>query len=260
MYWFEKILQKIEPRLERFAIPNLTLYIVGLNAMVYSLNYFNPGYVDFFTFSLEKIQQGQFWRIITYLFITPATSVIFILFALYFLYLVGTALEAQWGAFRLNLYYLLGMLSTTIVGFCFPESNITNIYLNTSLFLAFATLYPDFLVYIFFIIPLKVKYLAVLTWIGILFSIVFGSLTIKLTAIVSIFNYLLFFWPSLMQNAKVMHRGTRQLAAFSPSERMPFHKCFICGRTEFADKNLEFRVCSCGKEFCLEHLNAHNHN
>lgn len=259
-YWFERLLDKTERRFGRFAIPKLTLYIVFLNAFVYLLSYYNPDYLNSLTLNIDKVLKGEVWRLFTYLFIPPAASVIFIFFALYFLYLIGSALEAEWGSFRLNFYYFLGMIGTTAIGIFLPSTHLSNVFINLALFLAFATLYPDFTVYLFFIIPIKVKYLAILSWLGIIFNITFAPLEVKLIALVSVINYLLFFWHNIAQNVRLMNRGPRPSAGFSPSRLEPFHKCSICGKTERDDEDLEFRVCrQCGKEFCSEHMPGHKH-
>ena len=154
------------------------------------------------------------------------------------------------------------MVSTTLVGFCFPSIHINNMFLNTSLFLAFATLYPDFIIYLFLVIPVKVKYLAIMSWLFITVNIVFGDLATKLLVLTAILNYFLFFWVDIVQNIRLMHRKKKLLLDLSESERKSLHNCFICGRNEKDDKNLEFRVCdicSDGKEYCLEHLENHEH-
>jgi len=259
-YWFEKILDKLELRYGKLAIKNLISYIVGLNAFVYLLNYIKPDYIKLLTLNMDKVLEGQVWRLFTYLFIPPATDIIFIFFALYLLYLFGRALEAHWGSFRVNIYYLIGMVSTTIIGICSPQGPVTNVFINTSLFLAFAAVYPEFKLYLFFILPVKVKYLALITWIGIFLTVLFGYWVLKLLALVSVLNFLLFFWPRIIQNLALMRRGDKPLPAFSVSSDEPFHKCSICGKTEKDSDNLEFRVCTeCNKEYCLEHLDHHEH-
>lgn len=258
-YWFERVIDKLQRQYGRFAIDRLPLYIVGLNAFVYALNYLNPRYVSLLTLNMEKVFQGQIWRLFTYLFIPPMTNLLFIFFALYFLYMVGSALETEWGSFRLTLYYLIGMIATTFVAFCFPAAHISNVFLNTSLFLAFATIHPDFQVYLFFVIPVKMRYLAIITWVFIVINIAFGSLITKLVTLVSVVNYVLFFWTDIVQNVKTMYRGSESLPAFSRVSEHPFHRCQICQRTEKDDIELEFRTCAeCGKEYCLEHFREHS--
>jgi len=258
MYWFERIIQRLEDKYSHCAIFNLTLYIVSLNAIVYVLNLFNPYFVQSLTFNLNKILQGEVWRIITYIVIPPNADFIFIFFALYFLYWIGSGLEGHWGSFRFNFYYLIGMIGTTIVGCFFPYGHISNVYLNTSLFLAFATLYPEFQVHLFLIIPIKMKYLAIISWIGIIASIVLGPLSIKFVALISIVNYVLFFWPHIIDNMRMMHRQSRQVTVEANKERKAFHGCGSCGVTEKDNEHMEFRVCSqCHKEYCIDHIKNH---
>ncbi|MFC1599210.1 rhomboid family intramembrane serine protease [Candidatus Omnitrophota bacterium] len=259
-YWFEKLLDKLEIRYGRFAVKNLISYIVGFNASVYLLNYINPQYIDLLTLDMSKVLQGQIWRLFTYIFIPPPADIIFIIFALYLLYMFGTALEAQWGSFRINFYYLIGMISTTIIGACFSGGPVTNFYINTSIFLAFAAVFPDFRLYIFFILPVKVKYLAALTWAMVFLTVFLGTVPFKLLAITSVINFLLFFWPHILQRVVLLHRRHQPLAGFTESDEEPFHKCSVCGKTEKHDINIEFRVCDvCDKELCLEHLSGHEH-
>ncbi|MFH1283888.1 MAG: rhomboid family intramembrane serine protease [bacterium] len=261
-YWFERIIEKLEKRYRQFAIQNLTLYIVGLNAFVYVLWHVNPYYISLLTLNLDKILQGQIWRLFTYIFIPPSTNLFFIFFALYFLYLVGTALEAEWGTFRFNIYYLLGMISTTIVAVLFPESHITNIYLNTSLFLAFAALYPNFIVYLFLIIPMKMKYLGIISWIFICVNLIFGSMKVRLETAAGIVNFILFFGPYVIHNIKSMRRRKKFEATVAHAKSKSLHTCSICGKTEKDDPELTFRVCtrcSDGQEYCSEHLRNHEH-
>ena len=259
VYWFDKLINYLESRLGQLAVPHLTAYIVAGNAFVFALSIAQPAYIERLSFNLERILSGELWRLATYVFIPPTSSLLFLVFALYFLWMIGSALEAQWGAFRFTLYYGLGMLGTTIIGCFFPSAGLTNAYLNTSLFLAFATLFPDVMVYLFFIIPVKVKYLAAVTGLLIGYNVLFAPLGDKLVALVSVLNYLLFFWPGIVENAKLMHRGVQPLPAFERATREPVHRCAVCNKTEKDGESLDFRTCDCGKEFCGEHLNSHTH-
>ena len=222
--------------------------------------YLNPRYIDLLTLKIDKIIEGQLWRLFTYLFIPPLTHFIFLFFALYLLYIFGSALEAEWGSFRLNIYYFLGMICTTIIGCILPGEAISNIYVNTSLFLAFATIFPNFQLYIFFLIPVKVKYLALLTGCGILLTILAGPLVLKLTSLVSMINYLLFFWPDIRQRLVLSVRARQTAVSLAKSQGKAFHECFSCNKTEHDDHSLIFRVCvQCSKEFCSAHLKGHTH-
>lgn len=259
-YWFEYLLKRLRKPLEKYTITHITRYIVGFNLLVFILSTIKPSFLYYLTFNFEKILHGQVWRLFTYVFIPPSADVIFIFFALYFVYLIGEALEAEWGAFRLNMFYFAGMLATTLVGVVFKSVHMTNVYLNTSLFLAFAFLFPDFMIYLFFVIPVKIKYLGWISWFFIGLTLLFGPWQQKLIIFAGITNYLLFFWPELVLNFKLMLKGAKAPTIIAPATTVPFHKCTICEKSEKDDDNLQFRVCmTCNKEFCLEHLNNHEH-
>ncbi|HTR45564.1 MAG TPA: rhomboid family intramembrane serine protease, partial [Thermodesulfovibrionales bacterium] len=113
------ILNKLERTLSRFAIRELILYIVGLNGLIYLLSYAYPqsNLIGKLALDPSMIMHGEVWRLFTYIFIPPSTSVLWIFFILYFYYIVGTGLEHEWGSFRFNLYYFTGMLATTLAAF-----------------------------------------------------------------------------------------------------------------------------------------------
>ena len=193
-----KWIDRLERKFGRYAIKNLMTYIVILNAVVYMLMMI-PGTNLLSKFVLEPslVLKGEIWRLITYIFIPPSTSPIFIIFVLYFYYMIGSNLENEWGSFRFNLYYFLGMLGTTIATFI-TGGGATPLYINLSLFLAFAHLYPNFEVLLLFIIPIKVKYLALINWIVIAWSVIFEPVPYKIAAVVSVLNFLIFFVPDIV--------------------------------------------------------------
>jgi len=204
-----KLLNKLERKFGKFAIPNLMTIIVFGMALVYLINFFtNPEYTfnlsSLIYFDRELILQGQVWRIFTFVFDPPDSSPLFIIFALYFYWLIGSALERQWGSFRFNVYYLTGMLGAMIAGMI--TGYATNTYLNMSLFLAFAMLYPNFEVLLFFFIPVKMKFLAWLDVALMLVLMVLGGWVVRIAILVSFLNFLLFFWSDLVGSAKMLFR------------------------------------------------------
>jgi len=194
-----KSLDRLERKFGRFAIKGLMIYITTGNLAVFILNFLMPSLNLTMKLMLipSLVLKGEVWRLVTYIFIPPQSSIIFIIFALYFYYMIGNTLEREWGSFKLTVYYLIGMIGTTIAAFFTGASSST--YLNLSLFLAFAYLYPNFEILIFFVLPVKIKYLAWLNWAFILYTIIFESLSLKIAAIVSIANYLLFFGSDLIK-------------------------------------------------------------
>ncbi|MGE5581329.1 MAG: rhomboid family intramembrane serine protease [Bacillota bacterium] len=258
-------LDKLERRFGRLAIPGLMYYIILLNAAVYFLLLFDRTgtILDALTLQPGLVMQGEVWRLLTFIFIPPSTSPLFILFILYFYYLVGTALEQEWGSFKFNLYYLVGMIATAAGAFL-TGGGATGVYLNLSLFLAFAYIYPDYEILIFFILPLKIKYLAWLDWAFIAYTALVYPVPDKVVAVVSVANYLLFFGKELLQRTNRRREVYYNRKRFRDNQDYtePAHVCEFCGMTERTDPQMEFRHCpECDPryEYCAKHLNAHRH-
>ncbi|MDD6800769.1 MAG: rhomboid family intramembrane serine protease [Firmicutes bacterium] len=204
----ERLLDKLNQKFGRYSIRNLMTFIVGGMTVVYLaelLLYPVTGFSlsSVLAFNRNAVLHGQIWRLITFIFIPPDSSILFILFSLYFYWLIGNALENQWGAFRFNLYYLCGMVCTAIAGMI--TGYATNSYLNLSMFLAFALMYPDYQVMVFFILPVKMKYLALLDVVGLVIMFIMDSWTGRIALLFSLGNVILFFWRNFIdgiQNAK----------------------------------------------------------
>jgi len=263
-------LSKLDRKYHKFAIKGLTNYLVGLTGLVFVLNYINGNNLFLEKISLEPyfILKGEVWRLVTYIFIPPSLSPLWIIFALYFFYMVGTGLEQEWGSFKFNFYYFLGILGTTIGAFI-AGGGITTTYLSMSLFLAFAYIFPNFEILIFFILPVKIKYLGILTWILYGYTLITAPFNVKIAIIVSIVNFLIFFSSDILKDIKNRKTVSNNRQKFKTSnfkvEKYTIeniHKCTVCGRTQEDDPNLEFRYCSkCeGRHaYCSDHLFSHTH-
>jgi hypothetical protein len=204
---------------------------------------------------------GEWWRLVTFLFIPPLTNPIFAFFAWYLFYLMGTALEGHWGAFRYNLFLVVGYLVTVAVTFLFPYSAATNVFLFGSVFLAFAHLFPDFQLYIFFILPVKIKWLALLTWIGYAYQFLAGSWPVRFLVLASISNYLLFFGRDIVLRMRAGKRVMTAQARELTGTKEAFHTCSACGVTDLSHPRMQFRYCpECGGlGYCEEHIFNHEH-
>lgn len=199
-----KLMDRLERALGRFAIRNLMTYIVGFTAAVFLISILiNQSIIGRIALVPSLVLKGEVWRLITFLFIPPSTSILWIFFALYFYYMVGNSLENEWGSLKFNLYYFIGMIATIAAVFISGGSG-SAAYLNLSLFLAFAHLYPNFEILIFFILPIKVKYLAWLQLGIIAFTLLTQPLPYKAAALASIVNYLIFFGGDFIN--KIKHR------------------------------------------------------
>jgi len=259
-------LNKLERKFGKYSIKNLMLYIASLNFLVYLLIMVDPNnnIVSKLMLKPELVLKGEVWRLITFIFIPPNTSAFFIIFALYFYYIAGRGLEQEWGSFKLNVYYLFGILGTIIASFI-TKGSATATYLNLSLFLAFARLYPDYELLLFFVIPIKIKYFAYINWVIIIGSIITQKgWAMKLAAIVAVINYFVFFGKDIVTNkvqVRKVHKRREKFKSEIPYKSY-IHKCTTCGITEKDNPNIEFRYCSkCNGyyEYCTDHIKDHEH-
>jgi len=249
-------LDKLERRFGFLGIPGLMRIIIGFAALVFVLAWLFPGFTSVLQLDPARIRHGEVWRLLTYIFIPQTLSPWWILFALWFLWFIGEGLEHAWGPFRLTLYFLVGMIGTTAAAVFFG-SNFSNSMLIASLFYAFARFYPDQVIYILFILPVKIKWLA-WAFAAILFAKFFiGPMSYRMALVAAFSNYLIFFGPEIIYDAR--HRSEvsarrKRYERSSRSETEPLHKCAVCGATELSDPNLDFRVSRDGEEYCMEHL------
>ena len=278
-------LNKMERQYGRYAIHNLTKYMIGCYAIGYILLYigqaFGANFFQYLLLSPYHIMHGQIWRIVSWILIPPSSSnIIFVLIMLSFYYYLGTALEQTWGAFRYNVYILGGMLCTVIGAFILyfisgPNEmfslingmSFSTYYINLSIFLAFAMNYPDMEVLFMMIIPIKIKYLALLDVAYLLYDLIRGGWGTRTVIIASLLNFIIYFLMTRNYrriSPQEIHRKQQFKKAVHP-QMTPGgtrHKCAVCGRTEKDGEHLEFRYCSkCNGnyEYCQEHLFTHQH-
>lgn len=278
-------LNKMERKYGRYAIHNLTKYMIGCYAIGYILLYigqaFGANFFQYLLLSPYHIMHGQIWRIVSWILIPPSSSnIIFVLIMLSFYYYLGTALERTWGAFRYNVYILGGMLCTVMGAFILyfisgPNEmfslingmSFSTYYINLSIFLAFAMNYPDMEVLFMMIIPVKIKYLALLDVAYLLYDLIRGGWGIRTVIIASLLNFIIYFLMTRNYrriSPQEIHRKQQFKKAVHP-QMTPGgtrHKCAVCGRTEKDGEHLEFRYCSkCNGnyEYCQDHLFTHQH-
>jgi len=247
-------LDRLEKPLGRFAIPGLIRYVVALNALVFLLIKVEPGYAAVLDLDRSAVLRGEVWRLVTWIFIPETTQILWIIFYLLFTWWIGDMLEANWGAFRLNAYYLLGMTLCIASAFIFGVSG-GNFFLNLSLFLAVATLAPNFEILLFLILPVKMKWVALFSLALPALYLIFGPLSAKMMVIMCLGNYLLFFGPAFLRNRIDQRQTANRRARFqSAKTSVALHRCEACDATELSHPDLEFRVTASGQEFCEEHL------
>jgi len=237
-------------------VPGLIRIIVTLNALVFGLVLLNPGFENFLSLDMARIRSGEVWRLVTYIFVPQIHHFLFVAVALWFLWFIGDGLERAWGPFRLTIYFIVGMIGTTIAA-VFTDAQFSNRMLFTTIFFAFAFFYPEEVIYLFFILPVKIKWLA---WVygGFLFlGFMVQTNSYRLGLIAALSNYFIFFGPQMLHQFRHRHEVADRRKRFemqTSSADEPLHKCATCGATEHTDPNLEFRVSRDGEEYCMQHL------
>jgi len=262
----DRLLARLERTfLGRLAIEKLTTFIVGGMAITYVLCLARPEFV-LHLILVPELVPSQPWRLVTFLFLPPQTSMIWVLFSLYFTWLIGSNLEQEWGPLKFNFYYLLGAIGTAVAGWVTGTAQ-TNIYLNMSLFFAFATLFPDYEIRLFFVLPVKVKWMGLLSGAYVIYKFAVGGMSTKVAVGVVFANYLLFFAghiAALVKGRRALVRQAARRAEQRPqaTEREEDARvCAICGKKQ--EDGADIRVCSCEKcggtprQLCLEHARNH---
>ena len=268
----------------RFGIPRLMMYIVFASAAVYFI-YMMDQSNSLYTFlgfhPILILRYGEVWRIITWALIPVSNNVFFVALALYFYYFVGSTLEREWGTAKFTVFYIFGIVLNIIYGFAIWL--ITDIpipigpnFLNLSMFFAFAVFYPDYTLRLFFIIPIKAKWLGLINGVFFAYSIVSrimeGNVLIGLLPLVALLNFFIICGDEALSYLRPLKsRTSAQTINFNRAARkakraqshMPYrHKCSVCGKTDADDPEMEFRYCSRCEGyhcFCSEHINNHIH-
>lgn len=268
-------LDKLERKYGRYAIPNLPAIMIALYAAGYLIMYMMPQLLSYLTLHPGLIMRGQVWRIISWILVPPGRFDLFTIVMLYFYFSVGKTMERTWGDFRFNVYVLSGILFTVIGAFLlyyfggayYNSLAFSTYYINMSICLAFAFTYPNIEVLLYFLIPIKMKWIGILYAATLVYSMFSGGLSTRIAIFSALLNFLIYFLSS------------RDMRRFRPNEihrRQEFkrnvqkvqprggtrHKCAVCGRTENDGAHLEFRYCSkCdgNYEYCQDHLFTHQH-
>ena len=282
-----KFIDKLERKFGRFGIPNLTIYMIVCYVIGYALMIVNPGILNWLSLEPAYILRGQVWRLVTWVLYPPSTSGVlwFAIAVLFFYYPIGTSLERTIGTFKYTLYILSGVIFTILGAFILyfllggnvlVGNVFSTYYISLSTFLAYAMCYPDMQVLLMFIIPVKMKWMAIFYVVIVVYEMIqyvmAGAWKLVIPIVASLLNFIIFYFGTKdfsRYNPKEVHRRNEFRRAMEPQGRMKSgsgsvtkHKCAICGRTELDDPNLEFRFCSrCNGnyEYCQDHLFTHTH-
>jgi hypothetical protein len=265
------LLDRLERKLGRFAVPNATLGIIFGQVAFYVAQQaelrgaIQEPVVDKLTLVAAHVLEGQWWRVFTFVFTPPGANLLWAIVFWYFFYFVGTVMEQTWGAFRYNVYLLVGYVATVAAAFLVPEATASVAFLQGSVFLAFAYLYPDFVIQLMFVLPVRVKWLAWIAWAG--YGLTFlsglsGNLVAMAMVGASVANFFVFFGRDVLVRVVIGHRLMRRQASHVIAERKPRHVCIVCGATNKTHPEKDFRYCSkCRGQrcYCDEHLRDHEH-
>jgi membrane associated rhomboid family serine protease len=255
-------LARLERRIGKYAIGNLTAIIVAGMAAAFLLNMVRPDLMGLFTLDIDDVKHGQVWRLVSYLFLPRTRSIYWIIFSLGFVYFIGSSLEAHWGSFKFNVYYLAGMAGTTVAA-VIVGGDMTNFWLNTSLMLAFGTLFPDEEIQ-FFVVAFPAKWLAIVDALYMTYELVVGDLAQRAAILAAMSGYFLFFSGTLLAVLRSRNLQVRQAARRASIGPQPPPEtgrvCAICGASQ--DDGADIRVCSCEKcggprSLCLMHARNH---
>ena len=256
-----------------FGIPRLMMYVSIANVVFWLLGMVNPVLINYLTFDPYLVLHGQVWRIVSFAMIPPSYGML-ALIAIYFYYWIGSTLEQYWGTPQFNIYFFTGILLTLLYGFLIYfitgiRIQLTAEYVYLSMFFSFAALFPDMQVLLFFIIPVKMKWLALVDAAFFLYSVFTTRFPVNLLPIVAVLNFFLFCGGDLLRliprrpsaNTVNFRREASRIRR-EQRDNLYKHKCAVCGRTDVTNPELEFRYCSrCAGYhcFCQDHINNHIH-
>lgn len=282
-------------KLGKYAIPNLTLYLIICYGIGYLMQYLVPAGYQYLMLDPFLVLKGQVWRLVTWILIPPDSSnIFFVLITLYLYYSLGGLLERIWGTYKYNVYLFSGLLFTILGAFVLCGYSVlmgaqptmytglyllnngsavyfgqfSTYYINMSIFLACAASIPDVQVLLMFIFPIKVKWLGIVYGIILLVNCIQGGIATWIVVIFSLLNFLVFFLRSKgkmhlsVGQIKRQQEFHQKMRSAGQTKGITRHKCAICGRTELDGDDLEFRFCSkCNGnyEYCQYHLFTHEH-
>lgn len=286
-------LNKLERKFGKYAISNISLYLILGYVVGYALQLISPQILDFLTLNPYLILHGQIWRLVTWVIVPPSSLDIWTILMLFFYYSIGTSLERTWGTFYYNVYLFMGMIFTIlgsflVMGISYVPSisvarevygtayyfelvarSFSTYYVNMSIFLGFAATFPEVRVLLMYIIPIKVKWLGIADAVLLIVQFFESGLVGKIIIGASLLNFVVFFLMTRRglrmrispSQVKRRHEYNREVKRAKPVS-IAKHRCVICGKNSVDNPETEFRFCSkCNGnyEYCQDHLFTHTH-
>lgn len=272
-------LNKMERKFGKYAIQNLTFWLIGAWVLGYIIQITMPDVQKLLLLEPRMILQGQVWRVVSWLLIPPPVNILFLIFFLSCYYFIGISIEQAIGTFRYNVYLIGGILCSIfgaflLYGFYYFIKGVSvagigyyfsTHYITMSLFLAFAVIFPNIEFRLYFLIPIKAKWMGIADAVWMAFMFLASNAAGRTAILASLMNFLIFFFTTRNYrrvSPKEIHRKQVYRQQMREAQNITRHKCAICGRTERDGADLEFRFCSkCdgNYEYCQEHLFTHQH-
>lgn len=257
------IFDRLERRWGWLAFPGFLRFYALFHILVYVLQIIRPDLALVLEFDRDKIFSGEIWRVATMFFASShfgtfsPVSIIFLIFAVNFVFMVNDGLEGAWGVFKATLFYYCGILLIWVANFLYPiHIPSSGAILYVSAFLAFATLFPRVEILLFFVIPVQVRFLGMITAAGIVLSLLESPILLPFY-VIGLTNY--FIWagiPAVRGTIRTLGAGQRK--KLFNSGKIPvseaFHTCAACQKSDISDPQLEFRIAADGEEYCTAHL------
>jgi len=251
-----RLLDKLEKKIGPAALPHILRWIAGFAVLSWGLSLFSPTFLDWIDYDQSAILSGQVWRIFSWIIFPTDSNVIFVLFAMLFMFFLSDALERAWGSFRVNVFVMTTMTCLSLIGLIMPVTGLASVLAGifySSILVSFATLFPDHIIHLMAIIPIKAKWLGWAT-VAILASMVLTSSFVLLPVILAgFFPYLLIFGPQFLQQTKLRSQETVRRQRFQKDTSAggdAFHHCEVCSATEASHPERDFRVTSDDREVC----------
>ncbi len=291
-------MNKIRRFFNKYGITNLMYYIIVGNVLVFLADAIAGAAWGFdlnswLVLTPVELFKGQIWRLFTFIFVLPELSTDFMnlvlwnFFTLYFYHMIGSNLERYFGTGKFNMVYATGIICTwalCLIGYAInwfmPSfwimTSMSSSMINLGLFLAFATVFPNVELMLFFIIPIKVKWLGIIEFVMLVLqmisALVYGDVLGVMTVVAVLANY--FIWFGREWAAKGWFFGKNKVRSAQHKSKIVKikakdvvrnyrHKCCVCGKTDESDPNMQFRYCvKCSglKEYCMDHINDHTHS
>lgn len=249
--------------LEAVAIPHLALYIVVGQVLVFGLMLVRPQMAMALPLVPELVLHGEWWRIFAYYFVPPSSSPVWCVVSWMMLYFVINTLESHWGTVKLNLYIFTGWMLTTTAAFLLPAGFAVSYYALFASFLAFAFIAPELEMMVFFVLPVKVKWLALAQWLWYAIDFSRGPFGIRVSIGAAVATFVIFFGREIVQRVRGQGRRVAHAQRMRAAEpEGPRHTCVICGKNSNTHPDLDFRYCSkCAGEqcYCPDHIRNHEH-